>query len=171
LREADNLDPRLRSSEGYALNTVTVAFHLFVDKLNVFATEREGTGPMNLPGFKAENSLGALVGRYRSGAGAPVLLGVSPQLPIGLGPVLGNCCCISCDLGFPVAIAASATRLRRFAALSSVAPQLSLNGWQWSLGACTITCTTCPEGDGDCECSCQDNGLPCATVGNVQACE
>jgi len=127
---------------------------------------------MSLPGFTAENSLGALAGRYCGAAAAPVSLGVSPQLPIGVGPVLGYCCCIECDfLGFPVAIAAGAGGRRSFAGYSSFTPLLSDNGFRWGPGPCSITCTTCPEGDGDCECSCQENGLPCATVGNVQVCE
>jgi hypothetical protein len=131
---------------------------------------------MSLPGFTAEIAAGRPIGKYIGGAhGASVSQGVSPQDRTGgFGPILGNCCCISCDFfGFPVAIGGfeAPTRHGRFPGNSPVVPQLSDSGWRFGLGPCSITCTTCPDLEGECQCTCQENGLPCASVGGLEACE
>jgi hypothetical protein len=126
--------------------------------------------PMTFPGFTAEVSVGRLMGQYRGRATGPSSRGVSPQLPpISVGPFLDYCCCLNLDSllagGFPVAIATATEGRQPFAANSRFTPA------SFRLPPPVIFCTSCPEGDGDCACSCQDNGSPCAQRGNVTVCE
>jgi hypothetical protein len=125
--------------------------------------------PMTFPGFNAEISLGHPIRHYRDRATAPSSHGVSPQLPISVGPFLDYCCCLNLDSlfagGLPVSIATGTGGRQPFAANSRFTPA------SFRLPPPLIICTSCPEGDGDCACSCQDNGSPCAQKGNVTVCE
>jgi hypothetical protein len=128
-----------------------------------------------MPGFTAENSLGAPKGRYFGGAAAPVSLGVSLQLPIGGGPSGGTCCCLDCPWfdflgaqgsgsgGFS-SFAPDVSRISGVSRISSV-------GSQYHFGGCTFTCTPCPHMEGYCTCSCTADGMPCGTVGGLTVCE
>jgi hypothetical protein len=127
---------------------------------------------MSLPGFAAENALGATRGTYRGRhAAAPAAL-VVPQLPIGpIGEGLGTCCCVSFNWGvFNNAVARQGRQVLPAwgtAAVTAVTPAFS-----W--GPIQVECTECPHGaDGDdssdCNCSC-NGGSPCAQRDNVTVC-
>jgi hypothetical protein len=100
---------------------------------------------MRIPGFTGEVSLIAGAGVYTGRLRSPrsISSGIVPQLPIGVGPTNGRCCCSSDGWGGGTIF----SQALRFA------PGFGRFGW----GA-TETCVDCPEGTG-CVCGCSD-GTP-----------
>jgi hypothetical protein len=126
-----------------------------------------------IPGFTAHTAIGPAAGRYIRRAGHSPASGpaVTPQLPVGpVGDGLGSCCCLNFNWGWFGGVAVASAGYRR-AGPAGQAARGAVAARAFSWGPFGISCTSCPEGDGECACSCQENGQPCAQRGNVTVCE